>query len=831
MLRSLPLVFAVLSVSTLITFGQTLTFQDSSTTVNVPAANSITFQGAINVNNAGANAVQLGVPAPPPPPMGLPNGVVVVFESGSSTFSGAAGNDAVNIAGDFNGSFRNDGVITSIADEGIDFTQNFSGSFINRGTITGDDSGIDFSSDMAGAFENQGSISGGEQGFDVDGDLTGSFVNSGSITGSDQSGVEIEGRLIGDFTNTGSILGIGEEGVDIFGLVSGNFINHGSIIGEGLDGLFFLRLGNTGVVTNTGTIAGAADGIFTRTLNGQLNNSGSIIGRGSHGLHVRVDLAGTVSNTGTIKGATIGVIVNNDLSGLLFNCGVIEGTSNAGIRTNTTTGTIWNDGGRIQGGNNAITMQAGTSTVILSGPSHIVGNMSAGAGSDILRFQQMRGITAAKEAELVALAAADSPLQTSVTLFGETISWVGFDDIQTDSSTLESYTSLITGPGLQQYAEALDNVTGLNDSFREFLKELNKADASLLNEIVANSSGQTLINGINDFVRNQDTRIYSLLISEFSTLRGNISGGGESSAGQPTGLFTREVPVGGRIEPIDDSTQTYITGYVGRGTQNRSLARQNSSYDNTTILFGTSREVSNEWQMGFFGGYTDNESATDRFGSLLKNEAAYFGVNAQYTSDYFFANLVAAYGFHDQASVRRDFIGNSMRGNATGHQGFLYTQIGRDLYLGEEDRLKVSPYAGFTLSSVLMGDFTESGNPGTNLRFADETTTSVQTVLGINASCYKDTSYGWIRPRIDAAWWHEYTGADSYGVSLASPGLLNGFDIFSQGTNRNRGVFQIGTSIGFNGWESTSFDLSYFGATGEDGLSAHGGAFSATFEF
>lgn len=850
--------------------AQTFVIGDSTATVTNPAGlsagNSISFQGNINV--AAANAVEL---------TDVPGGVSITFEQGSTTNSGAAGNDGVSIFGPFSGSFTNHGLITSSSDDGIDFQDLFTGTFLNTGIIRGDDKGLDFSDDAGGTIINEGTISGGFAGVEFDEDLDGTFINRGTITGgfggvgvlndldgsfvnygtiSADLGVFIGDDLEGSFMNMGSISGVDAPGVVIDDFLIGSFANQGTITSANTEGIYIFRQVDTGTFTNSGTINGGLDGVYIdldmngtftnagtitgrsvdgvyigRNMNGDFSNTGTIRGGGFHGVHVDRNLTGRLDNFGSITAPEIGVLVSRDFTGTLFNCGIIEGTDLAGVRFGRQgTGTVINDGGRIQGGNFSVRLGGGDGTLVLSGPSHLVGTIGGGGGSDTIRFENMRGISAAKRAELASLAASD-PTTGSITLFGETIDWRRVEDIQADLSTLQSYESLITGAGLQQYAAALDNILGLDDPFREFLKELNKADAALLNELASNSSGQTMINGFNDFVRNQDSRIYSLLMSEFSTLRGDVSGAGQQTAGTSSGLFAREVPVGATVTPTDDLTTTFVTGYFGSGTQSRSLVRQDSSYDNTTILFGASQNFSEEWRFGVFGGYTDDESAVDQFGSLLKNEVAYIGVNANFSNDFLFANLIATLGFHDQTSVRRDFLGNRMDGDTTGQQGMFYTQVGRDLYFGETGQTKVSPYTGFAVSAAAMGDYTENGNTATALRFADETTTSVQTVLGVNASCYKDTSYGWIKPRVDAAWWHEYTESDRYGVSLAAPGLLNGFDIFSPGTNRNRGVFQIGTSIGFDCWENAIFDLSYFGTTGDDGLSAHGGAFSATFEF
>ncbi|MEM7603460.1 MAG: autotransporter outer membrane beta-barrel domain-containing protein, partial [Verrucomicrobiota bacterium] len=534
---------------------------------------------------------------------------------------------------------------------------------------------------------------------------------------------------------------------------------------------------------------------------------------------------------GTISGQFVGLSFGQSLEGTIFNCGIIEGTNLDGIRLfEVDGGVVINDGGRIQGVDFSVNFGLGDGTLVLSGPSHLVGTIGGGAGSDVIRFENMRGINAAKQAELAALAAAD-PVAGTVTLFGETIEWENIQDIQADLTTLVSYESLLTGPGLSDYARALDNVQGLTDSFRALLKELNNADLNLLNDGASNSSGQTLHMGLDDFVRNQDTRLYSLLSNEFASLRPRDSASDRTAAGRSSGLFSREVPISATVGDSSDGTEPFLTGYVEQGNQSATGSRPDSSYDNTTILFGSGKKVTSDIYLGVFGGYTDNESRVDGFGSLLKNEAGYFGMTAQYEGDFLFANLVAAYGFHDQMSRRRDIAGNVMEGDAIGHQGILYTQVGREYRLATESNIAITPYAGFALSSLSMGGYTESGPVGTALRFESETMTSFQTVLGVTASCFKETSRGWVKPRFDVAWWHEFDESDQFGVAFANPGQLNALTISGVAANRDRGVFQAGVEFGFDRWEALTFDAGYFGTIGGEKFSAHGGSISANLEF
>ncbi len=135
------------------------------------------------------------------------------------------------------------------------------------------------------------------------------------------------------------------------------------------------------------------------------------------------------------------------------------------------------------------------------------------------------------------------------------------------------------------------------------------------------------------------------------------------------------------------------------------------------------------------------------------------------------------------------------------------------------------------MSALSMDSFTENGPALTRLRYESETTISAQSVIGVNISTLKETNHGWLKPKFDAAWWHEFADADDYGISLATPGFLNAFQVTSPIANRNRAVIQAGLEFGLDRWEGVSFDATYFGTYSGDGYSSHGGALSATFEF
>ncbi|MEM1441032.1 MAG: autotransporter domain-containing protein [Verrucomicrobiota bacterium] len=845
-IRFTSLLVLIGSLSGSLASAQTFVIGDSTTQVALPVGvtpgSTISFRGRINVS--GANAVDFN---------NVPSGVTISFVAGSSTLSDS--NDGLFVDGIFSGTFVNAGSISG-GQDGVEFDDAYTGTFINSGSITGTQDGVEFDNAFTGTFLNSGSISGQSEGVFVESAFNGTFINSGSIHGVAE-GIEFDGDFTGTFVNSGVITSDGEgvffdqtatgsflnsgrivtnlEGVEVDSTFNGSFTNTGTIVAND-EGIHFQN-SFTGTFSNTGTIRGRLEGVETDGIfNGTFSNTGTIQSTEGDGLRFDGAFPSTFqfTNSGTILGAQDGINTTDITDGSWLNTGVIEAQGGFGFDINNGQNgllTLTNRGGRITGTTGSIQLGADNGTVILEGPSSIQGTMFGGTGTDTLRFQNIRGISDAKRAELEALVGADPTQVTTINLFGEDISFTEFENVQIDLASIQSYANLITRPGLQDYARALDNVFQLNDEFREFLSALNEADEADLNEIAGTTSGQVIVSVTDDFLRHQDTNFFNLFTKEFSTLRNDPSGGGSLAANERSGLFTREVQVGAKVVVPDNHTHAWVAGYVGNGSQDPDLTRSESDIDNSSILFGASRHVSNDWILGLWGGYVDNDATVDRYGSELRNEAGYVGINANYLSDDLFANFLLGYGFHDQLSVRRDFVGERFEGDATGNQALLQAQVGRDFFVGSEGNLKASPYLGFTVSALSMGGFEEEGSTITRLTYEAETTISAQSVVGINLSTYYEVKKGWIQPSFDAAWWHEFAGADDYGVSLTTPGFLNAFTVTSPVANRDRAVIQAGLRFGFDCWENVSFDATYFGTFGSDEYSSHGGALSATFEF
>ncbi|MEM1156965.1 MAG: autotransporter domain-containing protein [Verrucomicrobiota bacterium] len=819
------------TISPTLAAGDTINFTG---TINSPAGDVVAINpvlSGLTINvQSGASLIATGTSR------GLSfsanfDGTLNIFGSISTT--GGTG-DAVNINGSLTGTLNNAGTLTG-GDDGLSFT-NLDGTLINSGTITGNGGlGLNFS------FISNGSR----------------LINTGTITGGGNDGIDFtEISLGGSFDNSGTITGAlnGLCFVDI----KGSFINSGTITGTTIDGMDFVDMEAGSIFNNSGTISGRNRGVdfVDMELGSTFINSGTISGSTSDGVNfIDLETGAAMTNSGTISGLDDGIDMTElEVGATLTNSGIIQG-GNHGLETNATNGTFINGGGRVQGGTgNSILLGTGNGTVILSGPSHIVGVMDGGAGAgDILRFQDIRGISDAKKAELIALAASDA--DGSIELFGETISWINFEDIQVDLSSIQSYQNLITAPGLADFGKALDNVLGLNDNSREYLVFLSNLDVSLLNDVATNLSGQTLLNGLNDFVGNQDTTFFNSLMQQFNSFRT----GGAGFSGNSFSLLrdfdsymlqnlnnnlialdaqgVSDVATLDRqsIEPLSPHTQDwsfFVSGYGGAEFQDSTSQRTRRSATNATVLLGGGSWLTENLYAGAFTGYTRHDADVDRFGSHFTDHAAYFGINLQYTQNHWFASVAAAYGYHSFNTNRWDISNNEHKADSDGHQGLVFGQIGYDWYVGEDESWRITPFAGVAYSHLSFDRFSETGGTSlTNLRIDGDTVQSLQSTVGFETAKHVKTFFGWIRPYFGAAWWHSFLEQQTYRVSLVTPGFLSGFNVESTNANEDRASMSTGVSFALDELDHWVMTVGYQGTVGSEGYHAHTGTAGIRYGF
>ncbi|WKW50520.1 autotransporter outer membrane beta-barrel domain-containing protein [Rhodomicrobium lacus] len=232
---------------------------------------------------------------------------------------------------------------------------------------------IDVGGNTGVTVNNYGTISGPRHGITADTDVTVYNYAGGTITGNNGSGVgsDGKGRVYNWGTITGAYAGAGNA-YDQTG--TGATVNNGDGDGVDIDGVAYIE--NWGIIQGTG--AGGVDS------GGNPNGSEGIAAGG-----------GTLINhTGaTISGATNGILIDDGSGGAgvaavsITNDGTITGTTGYGIwiAGSTYDNTITNSG-TITGGTAAIRIDGGNNTVTLLAGSTINGAIQLGNGNDTLNL-------------------------------------------------------------------------------------------------------------------------------------------------------------------------------------------------------------------------------------------------------------------------------------------------------------------------------------------------------------------------------------------------------------------------------------------------------------
>lgn len=797
---------------------------DSTVQINNPRINpsglsngdTVNFTGTINVINADA------VDFTP-----VPSGLIVIVDASASITSGSS--EALDFDTGFNGTLTINGSLFSTSGEAVDIDGDMSGAII---------------------IGSSGVLSAGDDGIEITNDLTGSIWNAGSISGKD-SGIEILDDVLasGSITNTGSIFG-GVDGIFINDDFLGMLINSGTISSD--DDGFFIQNDLGGSVFNSGTISGLDNAINVRdNIEGSVTNTGMIVGSSGDGIFIFNNLitSASITNSGTISGGSDGIDLFN-LRGTITNSGVIEGGARGIFVFGNTSGTIRNEGGRIQGNTASMALGGGNATVVLSGPSHIVGTINAGGGgNDVLRFENMRGISPAKQAELAELAAADN--DGTIILFGESITWINFEDIQFDTNSVQSYSDLVTNSQLASFTDSLDNISGLNDDLRDFLKVLNDIDILLLEDTFRNSSGLSMWNALQDLQQNFDVSLFNQIMNQLGTVPFSSDSFSFSSLDSTDSVSMRQLKQNlialdtqgtSDLPPLERTTirplsaddlvsNVYLTGYAETGHQSATSDRSKSSSIRGSVLLGSGSWLTENLYVGGFAGYTKSDARVDIFDSSLTTHSAHAGINASYRWNNWFANLMAGAGYHDIYTTRWNVANQQFNGETDGLQGMVMSQIGYH-WINTEGTARLTPYVGMSYSTLHTDSYAEtSATPGTALRFDNGAMDSIQTTLGFNATRHYETIFGFIRPQVSASWWHAMEESNTFAMSMATPGLLNSFTVESSNTNRDRAVYQLGMTVGLDELSDWVFYFAYQGSTGSEGYQSHGGTASARYDF
>lgn len=198
------------------------------------------------------------------------------------------------------------------------------------------------------------------------------------------------------------------------------------------------------------------------------------------------------------------------------------------------------------------------------------------------------------------------------------------------------------------------------------------------------------------------------------------------------------------------------------------------------------------------GGFQTDSYGPTVYASLFPWQGFFADVSFQYLSKQGANNNQRNYTREDTRRFGGEITGTP---GADQYEGNLVT--GYDYSIGG---LTVGPRATLRYRHMSMDRYTEQGNSGLELRFLQDSLTSVQSSFGAQASYAISTAWGVLVPQLNADWTHEYdNGQRSIFVQFAQDNRPIPTTFSFQTDRPDRDFFHLGTGLVAvlpNGWQA-----------------------------
>ncbi|MDP1966386.1 MAG: autotransporter domain-containing protein, partial [Reyranella sp.] len=221
--------------------------------------------------------------------------------------------------------------------------------------------------------------------------------------------------------------------------------------------------------------------------------------------------------------------------------------------------------------------------------------------------------------------------------------------------------------------------------------------------------------------------------------------------------------------------------------------------------------------VGLGGGYASGNQWLGGFNGRGTSTSYNASVYASFTPGAFYLDALAGYGYNDNQMTRMIAIPGLASRTAMGQTGanqFLgQAEAGYRFNIFAPAAASLTPFARFQTTSVSQDAFTETGADSLNLSVAQQTTTSVRTVLGAELAGAIDM--GWREKlvlQLRLGWAHEYadTSRPVTAAFAGAPGI--GFTVYGAPPQRDGAVIGLAANTAIA--QSTSIYLRYDGELG-----------------
>jgi uncharacterized protein YhjY with autotransporter beta-barrel domain len=624
-----------------------------------------------------------------------------------------------------------------------------------------------------------------------------------------------------------------------------------------------IRVGGNSTVKHFGSIivnsngVGADFGITTSAANSTVNVFGSILMNGG--------LDGMNGNAGTdifnLQGATIMInggrraismgggadqltISNSTLmsnsANDLINTGAVADV--ATIRTSTLTAAPGQNAFQASGGNDRLT---------LDGFSNITGTVDGGGGGgDVLSFTNWRGFSQATANALIATGG-----NGTVTILGSTLVLANWETVT--ASNFQTFSSLITAPGLSGFSSALDSsVTGgaTTTGFKNVFLALNSVPEADLNTFAQTASGQVYHNAFSSIAFNNASYTTGNLFGQLRHQGRNAAQGADLTAfnwntrdldpmlnNLDNNLLAMSNPglVSVEAGSLQTATiaataaansapyyewQTFVIGSGSYAEQDAISGLAESEVVNTSAIIGVGKNLTEALNAGAYVGYQGVDAEVDTFGSEADGDGAQVGGYARYQWGDWLASGVVGYNYTAYENTR-NVVSPAFTGvgesDADAHQIVSALELSRDFYFGEDRTIRLTPMAGVQYSLLHVEAFQESGLGGGSLSFNDQTAHSLRTKVGFELSKVVEGSWGWMAPYVSASWNHEFLdNSRDITTSFTDPALAS-FKVSTREADADFAIIGAGFNASLTEAENIHFSLGWQLQIGQEGYIAN----------
>jgi uncharacterized protein YhjY with autotransporter beta-barrel domain len=201
------------------------------------------------------------------------------------------------------------------------------------------------------------------------------------------------------------------------------------------------------------------------------------------------------------------------------------------------------------------------------------------------------------------------------------------------------------------------------------------------------------------------------------------------------------------------------------------------------------------------GNFSTNSYGGLMFASYLPTDRTFMQVTGGYIRNNYLVSRAASVGVGVQNAGGRTASGFPSS-NSNGDVFNLGLMAGYDQPIG---RFTIGPRVGVNYSNTMISNFTENGNTGLELKYADQSINSVQSVLGVQGSAAFSTGLGVLVPQFNADYIHEFANSQRFiNVQFAQDGRDNPTKFRFQNDVPVRNYFNLGTGLLMvlpNGWQ------------------------------